>query len=200
MICAQVLGNDVAVNIGGASGNFELNVFRPLIVHNVLQSVRLLADGTRSFNDQCAVGIEPNLPRIAQLLEQSLSGVRRMTHAQALRAATTHRHDYLSAYVADLGPLTPEGVAVADMDGDGRLDIAVIGDDSGDVLIASYRGFGDGTFAFVDSARRAWNSVPFAPVLADVTRDKRLDVIYGEYGTNLPSTYFNPYRTTLASL
>ncbi len=72
MLCAQVLGNDVAINIGGASGNFELNVFRPMIVHNVLQSVRLLADGTRSFNDQCAVGIEPNRPRIAQLLEQSL--------------------------------------------------------------------------------------------------------------------------------
>ena len=72
MLCAQVMGNDVAVNIGGASGNFELNVFRPMIVHNVLQSVRLLADGTRSFNDQCAVGIEPNRPRIAQLLEQSL--------------------------------------------------------------------------------------------------------------------------------
>jgi fumarate hydratase class II len=72
MLCAQVFGNDVAINIGGASGNFELNVFRPMIVHNVLQSVRLLADGTRSFNDQCAVGIEPNRPRIAQLLEQSL--------------------------------------------------------------------------------------------------------------------------------
>ena len=72
MLCAQVFGNDVAVNLGGASGNFELNVFRPMIVHNVLQSVRLLADGTRSFNDQCAVGIEPNRPRISQLLEQSL--------------------------------------------------------------------------------------------------------------------------------
>ncbi len=49
MLCAQVLGNDVAVNIGGASGNFELNVFKPLIIHNFLQSVRLLADGMRSL-------------------------------------------------------------------------------------------------------------------------------------------------------
>jgi len=72
MLCAQVFGNDVAVNFGGASGNFELNVFRPMIVHNVLQSVRLLGDGARSFNDQCAVGIEPNRERIGELLSQSL--------------------------------------------------------------------------------------------------------------------------------
>ncbi|MBP9679629.1 MAG: class II fumarate hydratase, partial [Aeromonas sp.] len=57
MLCAQVMGNDVAINIGGASGNFELNVFRPMIAHNFLQSVRLLADGMRSFHDHCAVGI-----------------------------------------------------------------------------------------------------------------------------------------------
>ena len=62
----------MAVNIGGASGNFELNVYRPMIVHNLLQSVRLLADGARSFNDNCAVGIEPNRARINQLMEQSL--------------------------------------------------------------------------------------------------------------------------------
>jgi len=72
MLCAQVFGNDVAVNIGGASGNFELNVFRPMIAHNVLQSVRLLADGARSFNDNCAVGIEPNRERIETLLNESL--------------------------------------------------------------------------------------------------------------------------------
>ena len=72
MICAQVFGNDVAVNVGGASGNFELNVFRPMIVHNVLQSVRLLADGAVSFNDQCAVGIEPERERIRDLLDRSL--------------------------------------------------------------------------------------------------------------------------------
>jgi len=54
MLCAQVLGNDVAVNIGGASGNFELNVYRPLIIHNVLQSIRLLGDGMASFDAHCA--------------------------------------------------------------------------------------------------------------------------------------------------
>jgi fumarate hydratase, class II len=72
MLCSQVFGNDVAVNIGGASGNFELNVFRPMIAHNVLQSVRLLADGALSFNDNCAVGIEPNRERIDTLLNESL--------------------------------------------------------------------------------------------------------------------------------
>jgi fumarate hydratase class II len=72
MLCCQVFGNDVAVNIGGASGNFELNVFRPMIAHNVLQSVRLLADGMQSFNDNCAIGIEPNRERVDQLLNESL--------------------------------------------------------------------------------------------------------------------------------
>jgi fumarate hydratase class II len=72
MLCAQVMGNDVAINIGGASGNFELNVFKPLIAHNFLQSVRLLADGMHSFDEHCARGIEANLPRIAQLMESSL--------------------------------------------------------------------------------------------------------------------------------
>ncbi len=72
MLCAQVFGNDVAINFGGASGNFELNVFRPLIAHNFLQSVRLLADGMVSFNDHCAVGIQPNLERIAALVAGSL--------------------------------------------------------------------------------------------------------------------------------
>ncbi len=72
MVCAQVLGNDVAVNVGGASGNFELNVFKPLIVHNVLQSVRLLADAAESFEEHCARGLEPNLPRIREQLERSL--------------------------------------------------------------------------------------------------------------------------------
>ena len=72
MLCCQVMGNDVAVNMGGASGNFELNVYRPMIIHNVLQSVRLLADGMESFNEHCAVGIEPNRERIDQLLNESL--------------------------------------------------------------------------------------------------------------------------------
>ena len=72
MLCAQVMGNDVAINIGGASGNFELNVFRPMVAHNFLQSVRLLADGMKSFNDHCAVGITPNRERIAELVTRSL--------------------------------------------------------------------------------------------------------------------------------
>jgi fumarate hydratase class II len=72
MLCCQVFGNDVAVNFGGASGNFELNVFRPMIAYNFLQSVRLLADGIASFHDRCAVGIEPNRERIAELVDRSL--------------------------------------------------------------------------------------------------------------------------------
>ncbi|QTD44240.1 class II fumarate hydratase [Ottowia testudinis] len=72
MLCAQVMGNDVAINIGGASGNFELNVFRPMIAHNFLQSVRLLADGMVSFNDHCAAGVEPNRARIDELVSRSL--------------------------------------------------------------------------------------------------------------------------------
>jgi fumarate hydratase class II len=72
MLCAQVFGNDVAVNFGGASGNFELNVYKPVIAHNFLQSARLIADGCDSFRKNCAVGIEPNLPRIQKQLEQSL--------------------------------------------------------------------------------------------------------------------------------
>jgi fumarate hydratase class II len=72
MVCAQVMGNDVAVGIGGASGNFELNVFKPLIIHNVLQSVRLLADASASFEEHCARGIEPDAARIRDLLGRSL--------------------------------------------------------------------------------------------------------------------------------
>ena len=72
MLCAQVFGNDVAINFAGASGNFELNVFRPMIAHNFLQSVRLLADGMTSFNTHCASGIEPNRERIAELVGASL--------------------------------------------------------------------------------------------------------------------------------
>jgi fumarate hydratase class II len=72
MACAQVLGNDVAINVGGASGNFELNVFKPVIIHAFLMSTRLLADGAESFREHCVVGIEPNLPRIQENLHKSL--------------------------------------------------------------------------------------------------------------------------------
>jgi fumarate hydratase class II len=72
MLCCQVFGNDVAITVGGASGNFELNVYKPLIAHNFLQSARLLGDGMRSFDHHCAQGIEPNLGRISELMERSL--------------------------------------------------------------------------------------------------------------------------------
>jgi len=72
MVAAQVMGNDVAVGIGGASGNFELNVFKPLIIHNVLQSIQLLGDACTNFNRFCAVGIEPNRARIEENLYKSL--------------------------------------------------------------------------------------------------------------------------------
>ncbi|MGQ0722290.1 MAG: class II fumarate hydratase [Candidatus Eiseniibacteriota bacterium] len=72
MVCAQVMGNDTAVAVGGASGNFELNVYKPLIIHNVLGSLRLLSDACDSFRTNCAEGIEANEPRIAELLERSL--------------------------------------------------------------------------------------------------------------------------------
>jgi fumarate hydratase class II len=79
MLCCQVFGNDVAVNFGGASGNFELNVFKPLIAHNFLQSVRLLADGMVSFEKYCVRGIEANRRRIAELLDRSLMLVTALT-------------------------------------------------------------------------------------------------------------------------
>jgi fumarate hydratase, class II len=72
MLCARVIGNDVAINIGGASGNFELNVFKPVIIYSLLQSIRLLADGARSFNDHCVAGMGPDERRVAELLERSL--------------------------------------------------------------------------------------------------------------------------------
>lgn len=91
MLAAQVFGNDVAINFGGASGNFELNVFRPMVAHNFLQSVRLLADGMRSFNDHCAVGIEPNRERITELVQRSL---------MLVTALNTHIGYDKSAYIA----------------------------------------------------------------------------------------------------
>jgi fumarate hydratase class II len=72
MVVAQVIGTDVAVSIGGSNGHFELNVFKPVIAANVLQSARLIGDACVSFNDKCAVGIEPNLPMLQRHLENSL--------------------------------------------------------------------------------------------------------------------------------
>ena len=72
MVCAQVMGNDVAVTIGGMSGHFELNVFKPIMAYNIINSARLLGDACQSFNDNCAVGIEPNYKVIQEKLEKSL--------------------------------------------------------------------------------------------------------------------------------
>lgn len=93
MICCQVLGNDVALSLGGASGNFELNVFKPLIAHNFLQSVRLLADAMTSFDAYCASGIEPDRARIAAMLANSLMLVTALSpHIGYDRAAAVAKH------------------------------------------------------------------------------------------------------------
>lgn len=97
MLCAQVFGNDVAINIGGASGNFELNVFKPVIAHNFLQSVRLLADGMDSFDTHCAQGIAANRERIADLMERSLMLVTALAphigYDKAAKIAKQAHHD-----------------------------------------------------------------------------------------------------------
>lgn len=72
MVCAQVIGNDVAISVGGMNGHFELNVFKPMIIANLLQSARLLGDACVSFDEHCASGIEPNIPKINENLERSL--------------------------------------------------------------------------------------------------------------------------------
>jgi len=72
MACAQVMGNDVAINIGGSNGHFELNVFKPMMIYNFLESARLIGDACSSFNENCAVGIEPNMDRIEENLNNSL--------------------------------------------------------------------------------------------------------------------------------
>jgi fumarate hydratase class II len=72
MLCCQIMGNDVAINVGGSMGNFELNVFKPLLIHNFVHSARLLADGCDSFREHCAVGIEPNRARIQRMVADSL--------------------------------------------------------------------------------------------------------------------------------
>ena len=72
MVCAQVMGNDVTVSIGGSSGHFELNVYKPVMIHAFLQSANLLGDACQAFNDHCAVGIAPNQARIDEHLRNSL--------------------------------------------------------------------------------------------------------------------------------
>jgi fumarate hydratase, class II len=95
MACCQVLGNDVAINIGGALGNFELNAFKPMIIHNFLQSARLLADATASFDEHCAKGIIVNEARVAQQLKNSLMLVTALTpYIGYDKAAQIAKHAY----------------------------------------------------------------------------------------------------------
>ncbi len=114
MVCAQVMGNDGAVSIGGATGHFELNVFKPLIAANVLQSARLLGDACVSFSDRCAVGIEPNHEVIRRHLENSLMLVTALnTHIGYEKAAkiakTAHKENKTLREVAiELGLVTGE--------------------------------------------------------------------------------------------
>jgi fumarate hydratase class II len=114
MVCAQVMGNDVAVGIGGASGNFELNVFKPLIIHNVLQSSRLLADAMTNFDRFCASGIEPDRRRIEENLRQSLMLVTALNphigYDNAAKIAKKAHHDgtTLKEAALALGLLTAE--------------------------------------------------------------------------------------------
>jgi len=117
MLCCQVFGNDVAINIGGASGNFELNVFRPLIAHNFLQSVRLLTDGMASFEEHCVRGIEPNRERIAELLERSLMLVTALTpHIGYDRAAEIAKRAHRDGSTLKQAALASGHVTAAEFD------------------------------------------------------------------------------------
>lgn len=114
MVCAQVLGNDTTISFAGTQGNFELNVFKPVMAYNFLQSAQLLGDACISFNDHCAVGIEPNEPRIKELVEKSLMLVTALnTHIGYENAAkiakTAHKNGTtLKEEAINLGLLTAE--------------------------------------------------------------------------------------------
>ena len=114
MVCAQVFGNDVAVTIGGASGNFELNVYKPLIISNVLRSVRLLSDACESFEEHCARGIEPDREKIAEHVSRSLMLVTalapRLGYDKAAQIAKKAHHEgsTLREAALALGYLTAE--------------------------------------------------------------------------------------------
>ncbi len=114
MVAAQVIGNDVAITVGGSSGQLELNVFKPMIAYNLLQSIRLLGDVCRSFADNCVAGIEPNRDRIAELLDRSLMLVTALNpeigYDNAAKIAKKAHQEGLSLKEAavDLGMLTAE--------------------------------------------------------------------------------------------
>jgi fumarate hydratase, class II len=114
MVCCQVMGNNVAATVGGSNGHFELNVFKPVIIHNVLQSVRLLADGARSFTDNCVAGIEADRERITRLMNDSLMLVTALNpkigYDNAAKVAKkAHKENLtLKAAAMELGLLTAE--------------------------------------------------------------------------------------------
>ncbi|HQC06491.1 MAG TPA: class II fumarate hydratase [Kaistella chaponensis] len=114
MVCAQVLGNDTTISFAGTQGNFELNVFKPVMAYNFLKSAQLLGDACISFNDHCAIGIEPNEPRIKELVEKSLMLVTALnTHIGYENAAkiakTAHKNGTtLKEEAVNLGLLTAE--------------------------------------------------------------------------------------------
>ncbi|WP_028325670.1 class II fumarate hydratase [Desulfatirhabdium butyrativorans] len=114
MVCAQVMGNDVAVCIGGASGNFELNVFKPMIIYNVLQSIKLLSDACESFTDHCLAGINANERNIRRNLENSLMLVTALNehigYDKAARIAQKahNEHKTLKAAALELGFLAED--------------------------------------------------------------------------------------------
>lgn len=114
MVCAQVIGNDTTITFAGTQGNFELNVFKPVMAYNFLQSAQLLADACISFNDHCAIGIEANEPRIKELLDKSLMLVTALnTHIGYENAAkiakTAHKNGTtLKEEAVNLGLLTAE--------------------------------------------------------------------------------------------
>ena len=114
MVCAQVMGNDVAVTIGGAQGHYELNVFKPMMAANVLQSAQLIGDACTSFNENCAAGIEPNHTRITELVNNSLMLVTALNtkigyYKAAEIANTAHKNGTtLKEEAVRLGHVTPE--------------------------------------------------------------------------------------------
>jgi fumarate hydratase class II len=114
MVCAQVLGNDAAVGFAGSQGNFELNVFKPVIIYNVLQSIRLLADSMRSFSDHCVVGITVNKDQVSEYLNRSLmliialSPVIGYDKCAAVAHKAHHDNKTLKEVTIELGYLTAD--------------------------------------------------------------------------------------------
>ncbi len=117
MVCCQVMGNDVALSMGGAMGNFELNVFKPLIIHNFLQSTRLLGDAMGSFDVHCAQGMEPDRARIATLLDRSLMLVTALApHIGYDRAANIAKHAQANGLTLKESAVALGAVTVAEFD------------------------------------------------------------------------------------